>query len=214
MILADHVPSELVTIASRCVRVTFRPLSVEAIATALAADGVPPETAATVAVASAGRLDRARLLAADQGFAARAAAWRGAPSRLDGTGATIAALADELLASIDTLLEPLRISHAVEQAELEEREKVFGERGSGRKALEDRQKREERRLVTDEFRAGLTSVASHYRDRLADGRGTAGALDALAALRDVNEALAHNPSWTLLLQGLLVRLSEAERATV
>ena len=43
--LAEFVPPELVTIASRCVRVEFRPLTDQEIAGALVADGVPEERA-------------------------------------------------------------------------------------------------------------------------------------------------------------------------
>src|SRR5205085_2062514 len=60
VILAEHVPSELVTIASRCCRVDFGPLAPERVAAALEAEGVPPETAHEPAAriwktASAGR---------------------------------------------------------------------------------------------------------------------------------------------------------------
>src|SRR4051812_14209034 len=113
VILAEVVPPELVTIASRCVLVEFGPLAPERVAAALVAEGVDGEVAAEAASSSGGRLDRARLLASDPGFAARRAAWRAVPSRLDedSSGAVVAALVGELLSATDGVLEPLRLRH-------------------------------------------------------------------------------------------------------
>ncbi len=73
IVLADHVPSELVTIASRCVRFEFNALGEDVIRTALESDGVAPAVASEAARAAGGRLDRARLLASDPEVAARRA---------------------------------------------------------------------------------------------------------------------------------------------
>lgn len=217
VVLAEKVPPELVTIASRCVRVDFGPLSAEELTAALVADGVTAEAAAELAAASGGRIDRARLLAQDPGFAARQAAWRSVPARLDGTGATVAGLADELLASIESVLEPLQARQTAELAELAERIERYGERGSGRKDLEDRHKREVRRVRADELRFGMAALAGVYRDALVDGGspvvGRAGATRAIRALDVAAESLVRNPNETLLLQGLLVALSEAAGIT-
>lgn len=213
VILAERVPPELVTIASRCVRVDFSPIPAEVIAATLEAEGTESATALEVAKAAGGRLDRARLLVGDEGFAARQAAWRGVAAQLDGTGARIAGLADELLGSIETLLDPLRVRHAAELADLEEHIAVTGERGAGRKELEERHKREVRRVRADELRFGLAGLAAVYRDAVVEGGSPhidrAGAIQAIAALDDAGEALIRNPNETLLLQGLLVRLTEA-----
>ena len=219
VVLAERVPPELVTIASRCVRIDFAPLSVEALTAALVADGVPEDRAAELAAASGGRIDRARLLADDPGFAARQALWRGVPARLDGSGSAVALLADELLASIESVLEPLQVRQATEAAELVERIERYGERGSGRKDLEDRHKREVRRVRADELRFGMAALAGVYRDALVDGRsevvvvGRAAAMRAIRALDAAAESLIRNPNETLLLQGLLVALSEAAGIT-
>jgi DNA polymerase-3 subunit delta' len=213
LVLAERVPPELVTIASRCVQVDFSPLPAAAIEAALVAEGVDPATAADVAGASGGRIDRARLLAGDTGFAARQAAWRSVPQRLDGTGAAIATLAEELLASLESVLDPLKARHAAEVAEVEARIAAYGERGSGRKELDDRHKREIRRVRADELRFGMASLTAVYRDLLVEGGtatvGRAGAARAIAALDAAAEALVRNPNETLLLQGLLVTLTDA-----
>lgn len=219
LVLAEDLPVELATIASRCVRVDFGAVPVEAIEAALVREGVESHHAAEIAAASAGRIDRARLLARDPGFGARQALWRGVPARLDGSGATIAVLSDELLASVETVLEPLRERQSAEVTELEERVARYGERGSGRKDLEARHRREQRRVRTDELRFGLATLASVYREALLhDSHHTAHgltpriALEAIGVLDAAGEALVRNPSEVLLLQGLLSKLTDAAEA--
>jgi DNA polymerase-3 subunit delta' len=209
VILAEQVPPELVTIASRCVRVDFLPLSPAAVAGILVEEGVAAATADQVAAAAGGRLDRARLLAGDAGFAARIAAWRSVPERLDGSGAAVVTIADELRTAIETVLDPVRVAHAAELEELEERARLYGDRGPG-KEVEARHRREERRARTDELRAGLATLAGHYRDRLASGvtgEEAGRCLRAVATIDAANEALIRNPNEVLWLQALLMRLS-------
>jgi DNA polymerase-3 subunit delta' len=189
VILAEYVPPELITIASRSVRIDFDPLTPAEVAAALEARGIAPGRAAELAVASGGRLDRALLLATDSGFQARREAWRAIPGRLDGTGGTAAALADDLVRLLDSSVEPLRARHDAERAALEERNakavEVTGRGGgraggravkallnSGISELENRQRREIRRQRTDELRAGLATLAGAYRDRLAAEPGS------------------------------------------
>jgi DNA polymerase-3 subunit delta' len=208
--LAEHVPPELITIASRCVRVDFGPVPTAVVVSTLVDAGVDVALAESVADAAGGNLDRARLLASDPGFVERRDLWASVPARLDGTGSAVASLADELLASMDGLVEPLQARQAQESAALEERAKQYGERGSGRKELADRHKREQRRIRADELRAGLAVLAGAYRDRLTsslDGRGAAAALRSLDAVAAAAEAMERNPNESLLLQSLLVRLS-------
>ncbi len=71
VILAEDVPPELVTIASRSVRIDLGPVPLVAVIERLTAEGVDPAQAATVAAAAAGDLYRARLLATDARFAVR-----------------------------------------------------------------------------------------------------------------------------------------------
>ena len=206
VVLAEQVPPELVTIASRCVRVDFAPVGSDLLAAALVQQGVPPDVAAEAAEAAGGRLDRALLLASDPGFALRRAAWHDAPVHLDGTGAAAAATADQLLATLESVVEPLRARQAAELAEVADRAKLYGDRPGERKELEARHKREERRARTDELRFGLAAMAGAYRDRLGAARDPSTSLAAIQAVTEANEALAHNPNVTLLLQALLVRL--------
>ena len=219
VITAEFVPPELVTIASRCVRVDFRPLPIAIVARALEDRGVEPDLALELAHAAEGRLDRARLLAGDPEFLDRRRAWQAVPGRLDGTGRTAMAVAGELVGLLERSVGPLKARQAAEVADLDARiaraNEVTG-RGSGKRApksgakeLEDRHRREVRRQRTDELKAGLAALAGVYRDRLASGGSSSSAADAIEAVRLIQElyaSLAYNPNELLQLQALLVRL--------
>jgi DNA polymerase-3 subunit delta' len=218
VILAEYLPPELVTIASRCARIDFDPLAPRAVAELLVADGVAPALAAELAEASGGRLDRARLLAGDPEFEARRQAWLAVPGRLDGSGATAAAVVDELVALLESSVAPLKSRQAAEAAALEERNaraaEVNGKVGRGARAeltagvrdMEERHKRELRRQRTDELRSGLGIVAGAYRDRLADDARRPGAMAAIVAIDELGANLVRNPGETLALQALLARI--------
>jgi DNA polymerase III subunit delta' len=207
VILADHVPPELVTIASRCVRVEFQPLARRQLVDALVAEGVDPAVAEDVADAAGGRLDRARLLASDPGLAARREAWRAAPGRLDGTGAAVAAVVSELVELVGSAaVGPLEARHRAEVEALEERARRYGERVS-RRQLDEQHRRELRRLRMDELRFGLATLQGAYRDALVQGDSpSAAGPDAVTSITEAAEALLRNPNETLLLQSLLLRL--------
>jgi len=210
IVLADHVPPELVTIASRCVRFEFGALGEDDLRRALEASGVPSDAAADAAHAAGGRLDRAVLLAADPEVAARQAAWESVPTRLDGRGMTVSVVADELLGMVQRAgSASLTASQAAEVAALQERAALTGERVTARKDLEARHRREQRRLRTDELRWGLATLAGAYRDRAARARQAwemSSAVSAVAAIQDATEALIRNPNESLLLQALLLRI--------
>lgn len=208
VILASEVPVELVTIASRCVRVEFARIPDRLVAETLVGDGVDHDRAATIAEAVGGDLGRARLLADDPAFVARREAWWSAPDRLDGTGAAVATTADELLGLIDEAAAPLKSRHATELDELDRDEEMYGERRGARRALEDRQKREMRRLRTDEMRMGLATLGAAVRDGVAHrGRAPGRAARALDAITTAGEALTFNANERLLLQHVLLQAS-------
>jgi DNA polymerase III subunit delta' len=221
VLVADDIPPELVTVASRCVEVSFPPVSSAVVAGWLESRGVDAERSRLVAEGAGGDLDRAQLLAEDPAYAARLAAWRSVPGRLDGSGATAGALARELLESLDGALEPLRAQHVAELQRLEAEAKAAGERGlPGRREITDRQRREERRWRTDELRAGLGVLARTYRDRLVDlvdqladtrrPRAVEARSEerAVALVGEAAAALVRNPQETLLLEALFVRLGK------
>jgi DNA polymerase-3 subunit delta' len=196
---------DLVTISSRCARVDFRTIADADIAERLVAEGVHPSAAAAAAKAATGNIERARVLAVDPALGERRAAFAEVPRRIDGHGNTVMKLVDDLLARIDAAAEPLTERHATEVEAMDERIAQYGERGSGKKALDDRHKRELRRHRTDELRSGLTVIAATYRDVLAHGAPHRVEELSLAVTRihEAIEALEHNPNEPLLLQHLL-----------
>lgn len=101
IVLADQVPPELVTVASRCVRIEFSTIPEATIRDVLIAEGATPAAAGQAAAAAAGNLTRARVLATDPGLMARREAFATVPQRLDGTGSNVVALCTELNALID-----------------------------------------------------------------------------------------------------------------
>ena len=208
ILLAEEVPPEQITISSRCVQIDFGPVSEIAIRDLLVSEGVDAERSEAVAAASAGSVERARLLVHDERFVARRDAWLSVPSRLDGTGAVVAVMVEELAELIDEAQNPLVARHELERAELDQREEEFGTRGSGRKTLEARHKREVRAIRDDELKFGLATLAGIYRDQLAVHPRPKPLIDGLARISKANEALGRNPNETLLLQALLVGLPE------
>lgn len=220
VLLAETVPEELTTVASRCVRIDLHAVASDVLASWLQAQGLEPQQARAIAGAARGSADRARLLADDESFDVRRALWRAVPEHLDGTGATAARLVTELLASADHALAPLRERHDAELHALAERAETAGDRGvPGRKAVEERHRREERRWRTDEVREGLGLLSAAYRDRLAaqvspasaSSGGAAERVRALAgaihAVEQVCAEMVRNPNEALMLEALLVRLS-------
>src|SRR4051794_18331434 len=208
VVLAEQVPPELVTIASRCVRIDCDVLTPDEVRDALVRSGIEPEVAGEVAAVAGADLDRARLLATDPRFGLRRDAWRAVPDTLDGNGATAYRLVAELLATIKDAQAPLDARHADELAALEARVALYGERGAGRRDLVDRQKREARRHRADELRFGFATIAARYRDAAAadPSRNGPKLAAAVEVLHEANEAIIRNPNEPLLPQSLLLRL--------
>jgi len=215
VVLCEVVPPELVTVASRCVEVRFPPVPPAVIAEWLVSRGVDPERARIVADGAGGEVDRARLLAEDDGYVERHELWRSVPDRLNGEGAVAATLASELLAAAESAVSPLREQHAGELGVLAAESESLGERSvPGRRDLIDRHHREERRWRTDEIRAGLGVLARAYRDRLtravSSGRPDEREVERCKRATDAITAAAlsfeRNPNESLMLESLLLRL--------
>lgn len=207
VLLAEDVPPEHVTIESRCTRVDFPPVPTDAIVTALLADGsADAERAGVIAAAANGSVQRARDLVADGRLATRRDAWWSIPDRLDGSGSAVAVVVEELRGLIDDANAGTTERHQVELERLDEREAQLGTRGSGRRDLEGRHRRELRQFRTDELRFGLATLAGRYREAVVAGDERAGVLGAAGHIRATHEALARNPNEALALQSLLLSL--------
>lgn len=206
LVLVEDVPPDLVTIESRCVRVDLGPVTERAITDRLVAEGIDQAVADEAAAAAAGDLARARVLATDTRLALRRRLWHDAPGRLDGTGHVVVQIVDEVLNAIEDAAESLKVRQAGDLAALEARVKEYGERGSGRKALDDKHKRELRRHRTDEIRFGLAVVARRYRDAMVATERPMPYVDALDAINASAEGFNRNPNERLQLLALFLAL--------
>jgi DNA polymerase-3 subunit delta' len=207
VVLAETVPPELVTIASRCVVVEFEPLATAVVVDKLLDEGVAADAAGDAAAVAGGDLGRARLLATDPDVLHRRDVWRSVPHQLDGSGSVAARLADELLELMVASEAPLDARQAAEVADLQGRIERMGERGSGKKQLDDKHKRERRRLRTDELVFGLATLAAAYRDELVTAPDLSAVVASLAAIQRAAESLERNPNEKLLMQALLIELT-------
>jgi DNA polymerase III subunit delta' len=218
VLLADEVVPELVTVASRCVEVSFPPVRRDVLVGWLTDSGVAPDMAAVVADASGGNPERARVMVDDPDVAARVTLWASVPDELTTAGATAVTMARRVLDSADRAVEPLRAANARRLEALAEAAREMGERGlPGRKEITEQHQREERRFRTDALRAGLGVLARTYGARATvaarDGSNRLGDRDLRAAATAVDlitqaaQALPRNPNERLLVQSLFVRLA-------
>jgi DNA polymerase-3 subunit delta' len=217
ILISDEVTSLMSTIASRCLVMHFVSLDTDLITQTLVNEGVNVDTAGFAARSSHGNLSRARLLATDTQLVARMQAFANIPSRIDGTGATVVAITDEILGLIDEAAEPLMRQHESEVATMEETLATMGVKRGGKKALEDRHKRELRRHRTDELRAGLTVIASRYRDELTQNEHLQRPDAFIEAIERIHAAMGRlslNVNETIMLRDLLWQLPALRSDTV
>jgi DNA polymerase-3 subunit delta' len=213
----------LPTIRSRCQRIDFDPVADDVLRAALERDGVAAEIAATAAALSGGQLARARAFAGP--LAPMRSAFAEAPSRVDGTGATAFALAEELGAAVDQAAAAVASRHEEELkdfvADMERH--GYEERDARllRRRIEERQQREVRRTRIDLLLEGVTIIETVYRDALADTAPTLNqdrprlvvapraAASALDECRRAREAFLINEKGLVRLTHLLLSLPSA-----
>ncbi len=211
VLLADDVPPDLVTIASRCVRVNLPALSVDEIREALLADpemmALPTAQIERAATGAMGDLRRARVLATDERFAVRVDTWAAVPGRLDGTGATVHRLVAELMSMMDEAWAPMDAVLAAETAAADAEAEEYGSRRESRTDEKNRHARIKRRFYNGELQAGLGVLARCYRDAVMAGTMTAVAgSDAVEAMSRLSMELVRNPNHKLQLQALFLKL--------
>ena len=227
VLLVTAVADDLLpTIRSRCQRIDFDPVGDDALRAALEREGISAEIASTAAALAGGQLARARALAGS--LAPLRAAFAGAPTRVDGTGATAFALAEELGAAVDQAADGVTSRHEDELREFDaELERLgYADRDARilRGRIEKRHQREARRTRIDLLLEGVTALETVYRDALADPapplnqdrprvvlapRSAAAALD---ACRDAREAILINEKGLVRLTHLLLSLPPARPA--
>ena len=215
VVLADFVPPDLVTIASRCVRIDFRAIPDErARRRGCVAEGVDADDAG-----DGGRGGRRRPRpgpAARRRPGARRAPARRSPSCPAASTApapTVMRARRRAARRRSTrAAAPLAERHAAEVAELDARIAQLRRAGQRAQAARGAPPRELRRHRTDELRSGLGVLAGAYRDRLVGGGGhrPEALVDAVTRIHGAVEALERNPNEPLLLQSLLWSLPVAQ----
>jgi DNA polymerase-3 subunit delta' len=224
VVLVTSVADDLLpTIRSRCQRIDFEPLSDATLQAALEADGISPDVAATAAALGGGQLARARALAGPMRIVRDA--FSAAPGRVDGTGATALALAEELDGAVESAAGAVAQRHADELGAFDQEMERLGysdrDAQRMRRRIEERHKREVRRTRIDVLIEGVTAMESVYRDVLAAPapplnadrripsvapRRAAAALD---ACRDAREAFPINEKGIVRLTSLVLSLPPA-----
>lgn len=207
ILLAEEVPVEHVTVESRCTRVDFGPVPAETIRQHLVDTGTEPAAAELAADAAGGDVQRARLLVDDPQLADRYDTWYTAPTRLDGTGASVWRLVHDVTERIDAAQQPLDSQQAGELEAFDADSEHLGKRVGARKALVDRHKREVKLLRYDELVFGLTTLAEPYREHVQTGGDPAGIADSLAAIQSAAETFERNPIEDLLLESLFLKVT-------
>ena len=206
VLLSEEIPPDHTTVASRCVIVEFDPVPDDDVRRILEREGVDPEGLDNIVAAAAGDVSRARLLATDAGLGRRRREWAAIPSRLDGTGRTVAALVDNLRALIDEAQAPLTTRQQTESQDLALVEAEMGAQARLRREMDARHRREQRLLRADELRFGLATLADLYRRQMANERHADEAVEAINRVRDAHACLVRNPNEPLLLQALFLSL--------
>lgn len=206
IMLADRMVDTLVTIASRCLTVHFGRMEAGDIERTLLAEGVRADLARAAAAGAHGSLDQARFLATDTMLVQRREFFANIPRRIDGSGATVIAIVEQILSMIDDSTEPLKQQQEEEFAEVEKNLVLMGVKRGGKKQYEERFKRELRRARTDELRAGLVEIASVYRAELSRPERIHRPEAYVAAIDRIHDAmrrLALNVNESILLRDLI-----------
>ena len=165
VVLAQQVPREHETIASRCVQINFAALSAADIKAWLLANAelqLDEALASQLAEAAQGNQRRAKLLANDSGFRDRLWLWQQAPLRCGTNGADATALVDELMSCLEDSQSPLLEAQQQELAQQAEEAEKFQISVGDKKALDARHRRELRQFREAELRWGLSVLAHSY----------------------------------------------------
>ena len=214
ILTTESFPAHLATVRSRSFEIRLPALTLEAIAQSLEREGVASPTARLAAENSGGDISRARLLAKDSGLETRIAIWRSVPDRLTPRLGTARELSTQILAAVETVLEPKKAQHKAQWAQLEETYSQAGmKRPPGKKDFDDKAKRELKALTTTELEFGLATLARVYRENFlghleAEATSKAKrATEILALIDEANEVLSTNVNTDLLLTTLFARIA-------
>lgn len=209
LLLASMEVPELKTLMSRSVVLTFDQLSDEKVYSHLLNMGFGAQECKLAVRLSAGRWSRAIELAQDPELREAVSLWEKVPALLKKDMAQVVALVDQLL-EVGSMVEERR--RAEQKNEIEELNKTAKAMGVSRSTLsdsvEERHRRELRRIRTAELRSGLMLLERHYRDLLLQEDGLkAEWVSAIRLIEDAQMALTRNCNEFLMLMALLSRLA-------
>jgi DNA polymerase-3 subunit delta' len=212
-VLITESPEDLLpTVVSRCRRVDFFPLGPTEIVRVLVEQHDADAELASWAARTGGDLSTALWFVKDEGAADRRRAHLDIPGRLVRGGPAeavrvAAELADEAAAAVAALAKR-------HKEDLARHLEAFGDAratGAARKRMEDRHKRESRRVETEVYDSALRDVASFYRDVLLAGAGVP--VDSLInveiADRLLRAAAVADPAWLVV---AIERTEDARRS--
>ena len=163
VVLAQEVPREHETIASRCVQINFASLSPADIQAWLLTNPelqLDEALASQLAEAAQGSQRRAKLLASDAGFRDRLWLWQQAPLRCGTNGADAIALVDELMSYLEDSQSPLVEAQQQELAQQAAEAEKFQIAMGDKKALDARHRRELRQFREAELRWGAVGAGA------------------------------------------------------
>ena len=211
LLLASMEVPELRTLMSRSIVVKFDPLSEEQIYQYLIMRGHDSGDAKDAVRLSAGRWSRAVELVGNPELRERFSLWEELPGLLSKDISVIISLVDRLIGAVTLMEERRKKEQKKETSELNEMAKALGvSRAFLGDKLEEKHKRELRRIRTTELRAGLLLLEMHYRNQLLLEGLPSGApradMDAIRQIEDSQSALVRNCNEFLLLVALLSRL--------
>ncbi len=222
LLSTESLPPSLATIASRCIEVAFAPLADEVISDYLVQQGFDMMSARAAAAASGGDLRRAQVLVRDAALAQRIATWQSVPEKLDAINAHNAELALAIIAMVDEAMEPLVALQGEELERLTANAKAMGRRSlTGRRDVEARFRREQRRFRLEDLRFGLSALTHVYRERMVEGleglddgdrrsrSAVAGSISSIELIDAASKSLGANVDEQLVLTNLLLSLSRA-----
>ena len=209
VVLAEEITPELVTIASRCVQVDLAAVPEHLLVDRLVADGVEPGDGACR------RVRRRRQPVARPAAGPRPRGGRAARRLVRGAGAPRRDRCDRGRrwptscwdrSTACSNRSPRSRPRRWRGSSPGSRRPSIEPRKGDLKRLEDRHKREQRRVRVDELRSGLATLVGRYRDELAAGGSHEDFLAAADAVQELCDGLVFNPNEGLQLRALMVRL--------
>ncbi len=210
VLTASTIPQEMVTVASRC-------LKIELVTNRSAHTPVTPvdNVGSSIAGTSQGAEGDTQIVMN---------IWASVSNRLATTGSTITSLVDEMLLAVDSALDEIKERQDREIKEFDRRASDMGmPNPTMRKQLVERHHRELRKERVAYIRSGLLALSREYENQLARLNGVnvdtgmsthatqsaiRSAIQSIETIHETSTQLVRNPNEKLFLQALLIKLAD------